>query len=363
MPKRNAAQRTGRRGESHVEELIDQHPRWLARRQNEDFGIDLEAELADMVEDAQELRGQIIKLQVKARSRLRRADGHVLISVERDWIDYACAFRVPVILVAMQRDTRRCWCMWVQEWALVNEEMLANSNAHSVTIRIPVAHRLETGLDHALPAIAEGRAPSAMVLALRGVLEVASGWENRAIAQGVVETLGGTAFPSRDWTIRKIVDQLTELGPNPAFWRAQQYLPILLAVIEKAGDTLTREQVVRIVQRGEVHSRTGINALSTLYDDWSEHAASLGLPAAFTEAGLDAAAWYAAMRERFPGKKMFGLFLLELPDGDLVHEGAALRIDADLREYLMMKWPNRGDSMLLDCLFWPGLAEEQGNGS
>lgn len=59
---------------------------------------------------------------------------------------------------------------------------------------------------------------------------------------------------------------------------------------------------------------------------------------------------------------MFGLFLLELPDGDLAHEGAVLRIDAELRDYLIAKWPNRGDAMLLDCLFWPGLAGQRGEG-
>ncbi len=191
-----------------------------------------------------------------------------------------------------------------------------------------------------------------MVLALRGVLEVASGWENRAVARGIVELLGRTDFPSRAWTIGTIVDQLTGFGPHAPYWQAQQMLPMLFAVIDTAGDTLTAGQLVRIVQRGEAHSRVGIDALSRLYDTRPEHAASLRLPRAFGAAWLDAPAWYAAMRERYPGKTDFGLFLSSLPDSELEHQGAVLRIDQELRDYLIAKWPNRGNSVLLDALVW-----------
>lgn len=191
-----------------------------------------------------------------------------------------------------------------------------------------------------------------MVLALRGVLEVASGWENRAVARGIVELLGRTDFPSRAWTIGTIVDQLSGFGPHAPYWQAQQMLPMLFAVIDTAGDTLTAGQLVRIVQRGEAHSRVGIDALSGLYDTRPEHAASLRLPRAFGAAWLDAPAWYAAMRERYPGKTDFGLFLSSLPDSELEHQGAVLRIDQELRDYLIAKWPNRGNSVLLDALVW-----------
>jgi hypothetical protein len=354
MPKRTGAQRTGKHGERFVEDLIGNHPRWVARTQDEDFGIDLEAELADPVGDGQELRGQLLKIQVKARGRFDRADGYILVSIERSWLAYAAAFRVPVILVAIERDTNRCWWLWMQEWALFHEDELVSAKTKTITVSIPEVQILATGLDAELPHIAEGRPASAMVLALRGVLEVASDWEHQTIARGVVELLGRTDFPSRAWMIGKIVDQFTSFGPHAPYWQAQQMLPMLFAVIGTAGDTLTVEQLLRIVQRGEAHSRVGINALSRLYDERPEHAASLRLPKAFSEAGLDAAAWYAAMRERFPGKIEFGLFLTSLPDGDLDYGGAVLRIDRDVRDHLLAKWPNRGDSVLLDCLSLPG---------
>jgi hypothetical protein len=353
MPTRNGSQRIGKRGERAIETLIDDHSRWVARRQDADFGIDLEAELAEPGPDGQLLRGQLLKVQVKAGAKPTNIGSHVTVRVDRAWIDYACEFRLPVILVAATSDGKQAWWVWVQEWALLNEARLAAATGSTITLRLPAERTLAIGLDHDLAEIARGRQPAAMTLALRGVLAVANGWENATIAQGIVELLGRTDYPSRDWTIRMIVDQLSAAGPHVLYWQAQQYLPILLALVRTAGDALTRDDVLHLVQRGEVYSRVGIIALSVLYDEWPEHAASLGLPEAFGMAELDPAAWYAAMRERFPGQRNFGMFLAGQPNGDLVHDGATLRIDQDLRDHLMAKWPNRGDSVLLDCLSWP----------
>lgn len=350
MSKRSAAQRTGKSGERIVEALVGNHPRWVARRQDEDFGIDLEAELADETEDGQQLTGRLVKIQVKTRERYPRRDGRVPVSIERRWLDYACGFRVPIILVAVSRKTGESWWIWLQEWALLHEEMLAVSTGRTVTVKIPLEQRLADGLGHALPAIAEGTPANAMVLALRGVLEVAHGWENQTIARGVVELLGRTEFPSRDWTIGKVADRLAGFGPGVPFWKAQEMLPILLALIETGGDAITRDQIVRLVARGDTYSRVGLAGLAQLYDRWPDHAAGLGLPAAFDQIGLDAVAWYAAMRERFPGNIPFGMCAGNLKDADLRHGGLELRLDEDLRYYLMSKWPNRGDSVLLDCL-------------
>ncbi len=351
MPTRNGSQRIGKIGERSIETLIDDHPRWVARRQDADFGIDLEAELAEPGRDGQVLGGQLLKVQVKAGAKPTRIASHVTLKVDRAWIDYACEFRLPVIAVAATSDGKQAWWVWVQEWALLNEQRLAAATGATITLQLPAERTLATGLDHDLAEIATGRHPAAMVLALRGVLAVASGWENAKIARGIVELLARTDYPSRDWTIRMIVDQLTAAGSNVFYWQAQQYLPILLAVVRTAGDALTRDDLLHLVQRGEASSRVGINALSVLYDEWPEHAASLGLPEAFGTAGLDTAAWYAAMRQRFPGQRDFAMFLAGQPDGDLVHDGVTLRIDQNLRDHLIAKWPNRGESVLLDCLF------------
>lgn len=351
MPKRTDNQRKGSKGERYIETLFDDHPRWLLRTQTRDFGVDLEAELADPITNGQELRGQLFKIQVKTTKRLRRPGQFVSLSVERSWIRYACAFRIPVILAVFEETSGEAWWLWIQEWAMLNEERLAAATSASTTIRIPRDQKIDAAaLEGELTAIAEGRSASAMVLALRGVLEVAHGWENHAIARGVVELLGRTNFPSRDWTIDHVIAELVRIGPGVPYWRAQRMLPILLGLVETGGDTLTREQVIRIVRRGESYSRVGMNALEQLYDKWPDHASSLGLPDAFAEIGLDELSWYTAMRERFPGRTMFGLSLVNEPDQNLTYRGLTLRIDQELRDYLLSKWPNRADTVLLDAL-------------
>lgn len=358
MPTRHASQRTGKVGERLVETIIDDHPKWIARRQDTDFGIDLEAELTQPTREGQTLRGQLLKVQVKTGVEPNSARSHIPVPVERAWLDYACQFRIPVILVGATSDGKHAWWVWVQKWALLHEQRLAGLKTKTVTLRVSIEKTLASGLNHELVEIAVGRDPAAMVLALRGVLAAASGWENAKVAEGIVELLGRTDYPSRDWTVRMIADKLLGAGPHVAYWQAQQHLPILLALIRTAGDSLTQNDILVLVQRGEVYSRVGINALGVLYDEWPEHAASLNLPSAFSKAKIEAAAWYATMRERFPGQRSFGMFVMGLPDGDLEYAGTCLRINSDFRDHLMAKWPNRGDSVLLDCLFWPDSASD-----
>src|SRR3546814_4145070 len=143
-----------------------------------------------------------------------------------------------------------------------------------------------------------------MVLALRSVLEVAHGWENQAVARGVVDLLARTDFPSRDWTIGHVIDELVRSGPGVPYWHAQRMLPILLGLVDSGGDTLTHEQVIRMVCREDSYSRVGLNALEQLYDKWPEHTSSFCLPEGFTTIGLKEVAWYAALRESFPGRTM-----------------------------------------------------------
>src|SRR3546814_2519572 len=81
-----------------------------------------------------------------------------------------------------------------------------------------------------------------MVLALRSVREVAHGWENQAVARGVVDLLARTDFPSRDWTIGHVIDELVRSGPGVPYWHAQRMLPILLGLVDSGGDTLTHER-------------------------------------------------------------------------------------------------------------------------
>lgn len=353
MPKRSRAQQIGDEGESLVANLIDRNPQWIARNQNKDYGIDLEAELATDLLDGQSIEGKIIKVQTKTKQNFPKTRSHVQVTLERDFLAYANQFRIPVILVAVCLDSGGIWWVWLQEWSMQHEARIArNPGAKTVTIPIPLEQALDTGLDHMLPAIARGGTINSMILSLREIVAAASGWEDRAIAEGVVKLLGEIHGPSRDWTLQKVIDRLIGLGANPPFWQAQQTLPILQSLIAIGGDTFTRDQVVRLISRGETYSRVGVLGLGELYDEWPDHAASLGLPAAFLRVGLAPVAWYAAMRERYPelGKRWFGLAVFDLRAPNLEFAGLKLDLTEEVRDHLMAKWPNRGDSVLLDCL-------------
>jgi hypothetical protein len=353
LPIRSKAQRRGDRGEQVVHDIVDRHPCWIARMQNRDYGIDLEAELADPVGEIQRVQGKLIKMQVKARARVKRHQTRVAISIDRDILAYANELKLPVILVAVCLQTRGVWWVWLQEWAMLNEARLAARSAQkAVTISIPLGQTLSSGLDGPLQEIARGEGVSSVVLTLRDLLVVSMGWANRAISEGVINLLARVHGPSRQWTLQKTIDVLLGYGANPPFWMAQQTLPVFLGIVDALGDTITQDQLLRLVARGETCSRTGLIAMGRLYDRWPEHARSLNLPGSFFKAGSFPAAWYAAMRERFPESTsgIFGLSILEMRGADLRFENIELPLTSDVRDYILEKWPNRGDSVLMDCL-------------
>lgn len=333
--------------------MFDEHEQWIARQQSHDFGIDLEAELAQPSATGQLIKGKLIKLQVKTQQTVQRKATRIAVQIERSLLDYADAFRLPVILAIVCLDTRTVWWIWLQEWTLNNEGRLAHhANSKEITIHVPIDQTLNRALSRELPVIAEGSTQNAMILALRDIIEAASGWQNRDIADGVVRILAKVHGKSRTWTLQKITDKLIGLGVNPAFWEAQQYLPVLLALVETGGDTFTREQILRLVGRNDSYSRTGLLALSRLYDFWPEKMIALSLPHVFQTAGLGEAAWYAAMRERYPTRtgEMFGFKIALLKENNLDFGDYRLTLNDEVRDYIMGKWPNRGDSVLLDCL-------------
>ena len=353
LPRRSKSQRIGDHGESIVHDILDCHSHWIARTQSRDFGIDLEAELAVPVGNEQRLEGKLIKVQVKTFAHIKQNQARIAVPLDRDLLNYASQFKVPVILAAVCLQTRGVWWVWLQEWAMLHERLLAEKRGQKkITISIALEQTLRSGLDGPLQGISRGEGLNSIVINLRDLLMVAIGWENRAISDGVVKLLATVHGPSRDWTLQKIVDVLLGYGEDPPFWQAQQTLPVLLSLVDIAGDILTQDQLLRLVARGSTCSRTGLLAMARLYDQWPEHARALSLPRAFSQAGSLPAAWYAAMRERFPDETsdIFWMRIANKTDADLRYKNIELQLSPDILDYINAKWPNRGDSVLIDCL-------------
>lgn len=65
MPKRSISQRIGEKAELICETLFVNAPNWVPRKQDKDFGVDLEVELTTQQERIEKLTGKLIKIQVK----------------------------------------------------------------------------------------------------------------------------------------------------------------------------------------------------------------------------------------------------------------------------------------------------------
>ena len=358
MPIRTRAQKTGDAGQNLVREWVDAQRSWMCRAQDLDYGVDLEAEFAPAAGDDQRPAGKLLKLQVKSSETLQAHNGQVVVNLDREFLVYAGQFRVPVLLVAVNVIDRRAWWLWLQAWLLENETRLAKTpRTNTVSVHIPEVQNLASGLDRDWHPVADGHDPTAMVLALRDLAAVAGG-EARHIElfEGVLALLDKLEASNRLWTAERVIDALIGVGPNAPLWRSSELVPQLVAVVDRMGDAFTTEQVVRMVARADSWSRAAVSGLARLYDRWPEHARSLGLPDAFSSADVDGVAWYCAAREHYPQLSSLSLWSAfaarELP---ITRFGnVELSSDDELSDRLWSKWPNRGDSVLLDNLVWLG---------
>ena len=102
MADRSKSQKIGSKGHKLVAYLIEKAEGWVARAQDEDFGIDLEAEVSEP-----EVRGEILKIQIKGQENPEITPRGVKALVEAKYLHLAEALRVPLIFVVA--DMRTVW--------------------------------------------------------------------------------------------------------------------------------------------------------------------------------------------------------------------------------------------------------------
>lgn len=358
MPIRTRAQKTGDKGQNYVRELVDGHPNWMCRAQDLDYGVDLEAEYAPAEGEMQRPAGKLLKLQVKATEVADIRDQVVHVSLERSFLHYTQQFRLPVILVHVDTATKSAWWLWLQAWSLENEDRLALSlDSASITVHIPLHQSLEAGLDHQLVDVVSGIHVSAMVLALRELVDVAAS-DSRHIRlfRGVLALLDEMEAPNRLRSAEKIIELLVSLGSNPGLWQTSSLIPQIIATVERLGDMFTKEQILRLVLREDSYSRAGLEGLATLYDRWPARAKEMQLPSAFHDAGAEQVSWYCSAREHYTHLGGYELVMgFEAGKLPVAHFGnLQLLHDDDLAYRLFSKYPTRGNSVLLDNLRWVG---------
>jgi len=321
---------------------IEDHDDWLARSQDEDFGVDAEAELTEGG-----VLGHIIKLQFKSTEVVKRTPNEIRITIDRKYIDYAKSCRYPVILIAADLTAREAWYLWLQKWILEERakgERLQSQDSYSRWI--PESATLDRGLDEDWKNIARWRTETQLVLSLIDTLKAATASYDEKLISHFVDLLRDVAPTVADSSLDILVSEAVYLGER--IWGTGEGLTIsqlLFPLIREFGGKLSKQSVIEMGQRGKSYSRTGLSGLCILYDEHFDRTSSYGLPDYFVEQELPEVAYYCALRETFPEKKYLDFML---GPGDFTFGG--LRFVEPEREFFGCKYANRGPSAILDYL-------------
>jgi|GEM_PF-1285049 len=115
-------------------------------------------------------------------------------------------------------------------------------------------------------------------------------------------------------------------------------------LVKTHGARMHLDSIDLLVRREDTYSRTGLTALGILYDEYFSHAKSLQLIDYFESKKLLGVAYYCALRERFPEECDYSACM---KSPGFSHGGLTVQDDDS---DLMLKYPNRGPSSVLDFL-------------
>jgi len=344
MAKRSRSQKLGSRGQRIVAEMIESSDYWLSRSQDEDFGIDLEAELS-----APEVNGELLKIQIKASESIKINKHGVPCKIDRRLIAYADTCRLPVILVRVDLQKREAWYLWLQQWLIDRrrEGLRINELPKSTYVHIPVSETLRHGLSGHLQRIARWQTNTQLVITVNDAVRTAASVRDFDVLNHLVALLDKLSVINESFPINLTIEQALALGAS--LWATDDGNRVsvtLFTICRHFGDSFSADQIRRMVARDESCSRTGINALAILYDEYVSHVSRLNLVSLFLRHADLRIAYYCNMREKCPGGSS-----LQAIKGAIGVEFAKLVLDETLREDLFNKWANRGDSVVLDYLY------------
>jgi hypothetical protein len=343
MAERSESQRIGSSGQRLVEHLIEKTRIWISRRQDEDFGIDLEAELSDP-----NVRGEILKIQIKGKEDPEITPQGVKVVLETKYLRLAESFRVPLVFVVADITADRAWYVWLQGWLVEQRRVgkpLASFKDH-VTIYIPETDTLTAGLEGPLKDVARWGHENQMVLSLMDTMRTAVATRNEKVLLSLAELIGTVDAAYQDFPLEQLIDTIVDLSTRPrAMWELSMLGRFLAIVGRSHGGKISKENVMRMVVPGAEASRAGLNGLGALYDAHEGHIRTMNLPAAFEEAGQIEVAYYCRLREKYPGVKS-----KELAFGDYDYTVGNFSVAIDDKSSFLNKWANRGESAYLDLL-------------
>ena len=343
MAQRSESQRIGSLGQNLVRVMISKNGSWIPRFQDEDFGIDLEAELADP-----ESQGEILKIQVKSTEMPDITPQGIRVVVEKKYFQLASSFRVPLVLVVADVVNECAWYLWLQGWLITQRRIGRTSEltGKTATLYIPTTDTLTAGLERPLKLIARCADERQMVLSLIDTMRTAVWTCNERVLLSLATLIDSVDSAFKDFPLELLIDIIVELSIRPrAAWELSILGRFLAIIANNHGDKITKTNVMRMVIPGDGASRAGLNGLGALYDTHEEHIRSLGLPIAFESAGFPEVAFYCRLREKYPGVKA-----MDLAFGKYDYTIDKMTVIIIDKGKFLNKWANRGESVYLDYL-------------
>lgn len=340
--KRVTAQEIGDIGESIALSLAAKNRNWIARKQDKDFGIDIEMELVDR----QVVTGQFVKIQVKGMDQYEIIDGKIKCRLKNDFLKYCNECRIPVILVLIDIHRDIGYFIWVQEYLHMYELNLTKTKTNYVFV--PSTNDFVEGLNQKIKNIALRLNYTQLQLDLKACLETSFLIGDEDIYEKLMNLSLGVA-KTNALEVNKIIKDLIVLGNHawatePGNKKAQ----ILYSLCKQIGNKFSTTNIEEMVTRGSTYSRVGIIALGILYETFPNYLKSLNLPTLFDNYPDPRISYYCRLREKYLGKSSFAI----VGDKQTSFKIGRLDIFDSDREEVYLKWPNRGDSVILDYVYW-----------
>lgn len=348
MPKQTISQKIGTLGHSIVETQVKSSKFWIARNLTEDFGIDMELEFAP-----EDVKGKFVKVQIKSHETVATETDFISEPLFKSFLRYVYECRVPIILVVVSVDNSKTWFVWLQKW-IIDSQNISNiydeSETKSLTVHLHFDSDFNNGLQSEIISIATWENKTQLYIALRDLANLSLRMYDDKLSQLLFDYLG--TFKSANISdpnyLDSIIERVIELGTS--IWATQEgnkVTEMLFKFIREYGDRLNASHISKLIIRGKDCSRTGLNALGILYDNFPKHVASLNLVKKFKSFEDPRLHYYCTIRERYLGERSPS-WLDETKDLTV----GKLKADfSSINTSIFDKWANRGDSVIFDYVY------------
>jgi hypothetical protein len=353
MPRQTLSQKIGSLGHSIVEGQIKRSKFWIARNLTEDFGIDIELEFST----EEEVKGKFVKAQIKSHEQILPVRDFITEQLPKPFLRYVYECRVPIILIITSTDTSKSWFVWLQKW-LIDSNNVSNiydeSETKTLTVRVHEKSDFVTGLDSEIISIALWENTTQLYIALRDLANLSLRLYDDKLSKYLFDYLGNckSANISDANYPDSIIDKVIELGTSIwATHEGNKRSQMLFKFVREHGDKLNANHISKLIIRGKDCSRTGLNALGILYDNFPKHTASLNLTKKFENFEDLRLHYYCTIRERYLDLKSPS-WLSEKNDltvGNLTADFSSINTS------ILNKWANRGDSVIFDYVYDVGI--------